>query len=58
MRIRTGHGPDDWEYGPPASPGSSKIGGQLVVGGSGANDRDKRNEQVARYKAKVKAAKG
>ena len=56
MRIRTGHKPDDWSENVPADPGYRVIRGSFVVGGPGPNDIDKRRAEIARYKAKLKAA--
>jgi hypothetical protein len=57
VRIRTGHKPEDWTTSTPASTGSSRLGGQLVVGGPGsvemgriqsrANNKALRGERLA-----------
>lgn len=57
MRIRTGHGPDDWTVSIPASPGSMPIRGQLVVGGPGAYDKARQAEYQRKHAEKVRAEK-
>ena len=46
-----------WSANVPASPGSSKIGGQLVVGASGPNDSSRHRDEQRRHKAKVNGQK-
>lgn len=67
MRIRTGHGPDDWAYGPPAYAGSVPLRGTLVVGLSGSAGgtradlsssqvyRQRHPDRVAAYQKKYRA---
>lgn len=55
MRRVTGYinGKAQWSENVPASTGSSKIGGELVVAPS-ETDRDRHNQQQRRYKAKLR----
>jgi hypothetical protein len=55
MRIRTGHKPEDWTTSTPASTGSSRLGGELVVGGPGPWERGRIAERA--NKAKIAARK-
>jgi hypothetical protein len=55
MRIRTGHRPEDWTESIPASTGSSRLGGELVVGAPGSVERGRVAERE--HKAKIAARK-
>lgn len=46
-----------WSDSIPASPGSSRISGYLVIGASGPNDRDRRAEYQRRHVEKMRAKK-
>lgn len=52
MRVRTGHGPDDWSPSVPASAQLSGIRGALVVGAPGPNDRATHNAQARKSREK------
>jgi hypothetical protein len=54
MRIRTGHRPEDWTESIPASTGSSRLGGELVIGGPGAVEQARIQSRAhqATHKAK------
>lgn len=48
MRVRTGHGPNDWTDSVPASTGSSRLGGELVVGAPGPWEQGRINARAER----------
>ena len=52
MRVRTGHGPDDWTPSVPASTGSSRLGGELVVGDHGSVEMGRIKSRVHKDRAR------
>ena len=56
MRVRTGHGPDDWTPSIPASTGSSRLGGELVVGAHGWVEQGRINARAAKARETAKKA--